>query len=78
MSMWGATVLIEEAPDIEFRGGLFYVIDTVGEKQLVRAMRPNVFFRLFAKAGEAARQHKFGSAEIILFPEADDSPARHG
>ena len=78
MSMWGATVLIEETPEIEFRGGLFYVIDSVGDRQIVRAMRPNVFFRLFAKAGEAAKKHKFGSAEVIPFPETGESPQAHG
>jgi hypothetical protein len=70
-----AAVLLEEAPDIELRGGLYYVTDHIGDGTIVRVMRPNVFFRLFARAGEAARLHKFAGAEIIDFPGKEDAPA---
>jgi hypothetical protein len=77
LGLGGAAILIEEAPEIEFRAGLFYIVDTLGDGTIVRVMRPNVFFRLFARAGEAAREHKFSGAEVVAFPRAGETPA-HG
>ena len=73
----GAAVLIEQAPEIELRGGLYYVTDLVGDGKIVRVMRPSVFFQLFARAGQAAKLHRFSGAEVIAFPTAEESPARH-
>ena len=74
----GAAVFIEEAPEIELRGGLYYVTDLVGDGKIVRVMRPSVFFQLFARAGDAAKQHRFGGAEIIPFTRKRKETAPHG
>jgi hypothetical protein len=57
-----ATVLIEEAPEFEFSGGLFYVRDGQG----VRAMRPTAFFQGFHSAAQAMQDyHARTSGEVI-------------
>lgn len=57
-----AAVLVEEALEFEFRGGLFYVTYPDGS---ARAMRPNTYFATVAAAAKTGKQFKFGTAEVI-------------
>jgi hypothetical protein len=63
-SAYGAPVLIEDAPTIEFRNGLFYVcIDSAG---LCLAYTPSVFFEAIGAAVAESRKYPIGrSAKII-------------
>lgn len=64
-------ILLEEPPTVEYKSGLFYIIDAEG---IVRAMRPNVFFRTFQHCATAIQDyHATEGAEIIPI-----SPAAHG
>jgi hypothetical protein len=65
-------VLVEESPEFEFVGGLFYAHHADG---IVRVYRPNTFFAMVAAAASESRKFKSGGAEIIPFPKSDD--ARH-
>jgi hypothetical protein len=60
----GSSMLVEDVPEFEFRGGLFYVMAPGGEP---RAYRPNTFFAAVAAAATAARQFRFAGAEVIEF-----------
>lgn len=65
----GVPVLVEEAPEIEYRNGLFHVIQRIGERRFERVMRPHIFLLGLRRAAEAARKHRFAGAEIIPFPK---------
>ncbi len=54
-------VLMEEPPEIEFVGGLFYVTDEAG----VRAYRPATFFKGIARAVEQSRKYRANGAEVV-------------
>ena len=69
----GVPVLVEDAPEIEYRNGLFHIIQRIGEHRLERVMRPHIFLLGLRRATMAARQHRFGGAEIIPFPKARPS-----
>lgn len=49
----GAPMLVEAAPEIEIREGLFYVTDPSG---ITRVYRPHVFFSTFRLASEQWRE----------------------
>jgi hypothetical protein len=56
-----STVLVEQPPEIEFRAGLFYVVDDCG----CRAYRPATFFLAIARAVEQSRQYRANGAEVV-------------
>lgn len=61
-------VLVEDAPEIEFRAGLFYICDPSGT---VRAMRPHVMLRGFHRCAKAIQDyHAATGAEVVQFPAA--------
>lgn len=72
------TMLLEEPPEFELRGGLFYITDRMGDVTIRRAMRPHVFFATIAGAVEQSR--KYRSAEIVSLPlhaaSASGSPSK--
>lgn len=81
--MWkcaSPTLLVEEAPEIEFRGGLFYLTVKAGDETIALACRPSVFFQGLAAAATAARGCKFGGAEVISLADhaasASGSPSK--
>lgn len=64
------TYIIEQAPEVQFRAGLYYVTDRLETGQtIVRIFRKNTFFKTFAVFGEAARSDR-NEAEIIQFADA--------
>ena len=55
--------LVEEPPEFEFRGGLFYVSDPrIG---IVRAYRPNTYFATLAAMAACARKYRTSGAQVI-------------
>lgn len=62
------TFVIEDAPEIELRGGLFYVTDRNEGVVIVRVFRPHTFYKTFARYSEVARSQRLG--EVIPFPDA--------
>lgn len=71
---------IQEPPEFFYRGGMFHIRQRFSDSCTIeRVMPPHVFFLAVRRAAECAKQHRFGSAEVIDFPSADDaSPAAHG
>lgn len=60
-----ACVLLEDAPEIEFRSGMFYIIDDNG----ARAIRPHAFLKAFQRAAQAIQDyHAATGAEVVKFP----------
>lgn len=65
------TYIIEQAPEVQFRAGLYYVTDRLETGQtIVRIFRKNTFFKTFAVFGEAARSDRIDEAEVIQFAAA--------
>lgn len=62
--------LIEEAPEVELRGGLYYVTDRLEGQTIIRIFRPNTFLKTFARFGEQARAYRSGGADVIEFSDA--------
>lgn len=75
-----AVMLVNEPPEFTYSGGLFHIKQRYSETCVIeRVMRPSVFLLALRRAAEAARQHKFGGAQIIDFPASDSEEvkARH-
>jgi len=60
-----ATILLEEPPEVEFNGGLFYVTDRIGGLVIRRCMRPNTFLKL-VKRGKMAIDEFTNRDQAIL------------
>lgn len=69
--LWRAPILIEDAPDYEFKNGLFYV--RLPAADTILAYRPCVFFEAIAAAVEESRQYRTAGAEIINLHAASAS-----
>lgn len=61
--------IIEEAPEVQLRGGLFYVVDRTEGVVIVRVFRPSTFFKTIATFAEESRNYRVAGAEVIPFPE---------
>jgi hypothetical protein len=64
---------IEEPPEFELRGGLFHITQKIGDQTFERVMRPSVFMVALRRAAEAARKHRFASAEIVEFAKREEA-----
>ena len=62
----GVAMLIEEAPEIEERGGLFYIAVQVGGEKMVFVARPNLFF-LGVQQAKIAGRNFFKRSKIVPF-----------
>jgi hypothetical protein len=61
-----AVVFVDEPPEFTYEHGLFHIRQQISETTFIeRVMRPAVFMQTIARAVEAARKHRLGSAEII-------------
>ena len=58
-----AALLIEDVCEIEERGGLFYIVVTVGEDQVCYAVRPHIFI--------AAAKIACGCADAFMRDQAE-------
>lgn len=58
---------VEEAPEFDYRGGLFHITQQIGNETFERVMSPHIFMVALRKAAEVAKKHRFGSAEVIDF-----------
>lgn len=71
-------IFVEEPPEFEYRGGLFYIRQRISEDRVLeRVMRPHVMFRAFQFAAQAIQDyHAVEGAEeddasgVIQFPRA--------
>jgi hypothetical protein len=54
MPCWNldATILLEEPPDVEVRGGLVYVTDRIGSLTIRRCFRVSTFAKLVSAGSE--------------------------
>lgn len=63
--------IIEEAPEIVLKGGLYYVTDRLETGAIIiRIFRPNTFFKTFAKYAEESRAFRHSGAEVVEFSDA--------
>lgn len=63
-------ILVEEPPEVEFRGGVFYVRDGAG----CRAMLPTTFFVGFQNASKAMQDYwARPEGEVVEFPRLAES-----
>lgn len=62
-----ACYFVDEPPEIDYRDGLFHIVQQIGGCRCERVMRPYVYMVSLRRAAEAARKHRFGSAEILPF-----------
>jgi hypothetical protein len=61
-----ASFFVEQAPDIEFRDGLFHVTHYIGNYRFERVMLPSVLIHTIEAGQEALRQYReHGSAQVI-------------
>jgi hypothetical protein len=65
----GACYFIEEPPEVDYRGGLFYATYKIGDGSFTVCFRPSTMFAGIAAAAFKARSHRFEGAEIIKFPD---------
>ena len=64
------THIIEEAPDVALKGGLFYVTDKLENGgTIIRVFRPTTLFKTIAALAERSREYRLGGAEIVQFPD---------
>jgi hypothetical protein len=53
-----ARYFCEEAPEFDYRKGMFHVVQIVGGRRVVRVMPPETFFETIRRAVEISRRHK--------------------
>ena len=58
-----ATIFIEQPPEIEFREGLFFVTDRIGELVIRRCFTPHTFMKMVRRGQKAAAE--FHSASVV-------------
>lgn len=65
------TYIIEQAPEVVLKGGLYYVTDRLDTgARIVRIFRPNTFFQTTASYIEQSKALGRIEAEVIEFSDA--------
>jgi len=59
-----ASFYVEEPPEVEYRDGLFFIVQMVGGYRFERVMRPATFARTVWKFEQALSQFR-GNAKVI-------------
>ena len=57
---------VEEPPEIEYRDGLFHVIQIIGDHRYERVMLPHVFAKALWRAEQALSQFRSGANVVEL------------
>ena len=73
-----ARFFVEEPPDIEYRDGLFFVCQTIGDYRFERVMRPGVYMAALKHAADVAGEHFKGGAEVISLAKRLEERAASG
>ena len=63
-------VIVDEAPEFEYRGGMFYATIKVGEDEICLCFRPSTFFQGIADAACETRKARLIGAKVVQFPGA--------
>lgn len=72
-----AIFYVEEPPEVEFRGGMFYVTQTVGGYRFVRVMQPSTLLKAARRFQQAANLFSRG-ASVIAFPDVAEATGTDG
>lgn len=58
--------ICEDVSSIEFRDGLFYLVDDFGDFQIRRAMRPSTFLKCVRGAYAVAMQYELNPSPNVV------------
>jgi len=75
-----ASFYVDEPPEIEYRDGLFFIVQMVGGYRFERVMRPNTLARTVWRFEQALALFRRGDNVIELKSKVADEelPAAHG
>lgn len=72
-----ACFFVTEPPDIQYRDGMFHIVQVIGNYRFERCMLPATFMQTVVRFVEAARQHRVKRGLLFDLPRLVEDEEAH-